>query len=448
MKFESSLSAEEAADETPQPEQETTPESPVPALEDPVQIIEAAANIIAGKGKIAPQPTPEEEPAERPRIKKMGAAEVRERLISAVEGIIQVDWLDRKSEDQFLIGGIVYKLVRKAIEGKLDMTTMEELEDLWYSEEFLREVIQQYSQREAERYVIRKIKKEEMTISDEEASIPSKIYEVLGLSPEQGKDITHCCASICGSGKNTQEKGEKGGKGIKRTLDAILDIELEAPGAASKLYYDYGIRHFYRYQADDLIRQLENQIKRPLRVALTATSDWNGALTDIQNRLSHFDREHGRVFVEASSPIEITHRLIALSTKYGPIADLVIGAHGQREGMRFGIERRHSISQNDSRWLKNLGRLMDEGIFSEDVEITLFSCNTGRRGGIAKTLAESIGTKRGHVRAPRVAPSGLPYTDKKGRIFYRTDDPIGPDKIGKFKRPDRKKMRRSKAARF
>ncbi len=236
-------------------------------------------------------------------------------------------------------------------------------------------------------------------------------------------------------------------------LEAISELETKKLGAAKKLYEDYGIANFGRYEQDMLLRQIDIADKDPrYGIVIYPEADYNGAFfqngkqlydASLQLRTGGFETR----IVEAGSQRELARRLLRLHKKYSPAGNkfsfAIVGGHGSPNSIALGNDKpldpppfpdpkksqeeyekeldvwRKSISTDTGRFVTD-DLLEGEGIqralqewFEESAPKVLVSCSTGAEGGIAE---QASAQSSGEVTAPKI-----PTNVKKIDVSFDTN---------------------------
>ncbi len=220
-------------------------------------------------------------------------------------------------------------------------------------------------------------------------------------------------------------------------LEAISELETKNPGSAKKLYEEYGIANFGRYEQDMLLRQVDIADKdQRYGIVIYPEADYNGAFfqngkqlydASLQLRTGGFETR----IVEAGSQRELARRLLRLHTKYSragnKFAFAIVGGHGSPDSIALGNTKTLSPppfpdpEQTDQAYLEELrmwqsmqdiGRFDSkhltegDGInralkewFAPNAPKVLISCSTGVAGGIAETVSAQVS---GEVIAPKI----------------------------------------------
>lgn len=210
-------------------------------------------------------------------------------------------------------------------------------------------------------------------------------------------------------------------------------LELKISGSAKRLFEEYGIANFARYDTNMLLRQLEMSDKDvPYGIVAFPEADWNGAFfqngsklaeTSLKLRMGGIETR----IIEAGSQRELARRLVALNKKYVPAGNkinfAIIGGHGGKDSVTLGergswqsppipnpgeesseeylaeLEKWKKIVLNaDKGSFSSTDIVNGEGIqrgardfFAEGAPIVLVSCSTGIEGGIAEQSSDQLG---------------------------------------------------------
>lgn len=221
-------------------------------------------------------------------------------------------------------------------------------------------------------------------------------------------------------------------------LKTVVELETRQSGSAKRLYEEYGIANFGRYEERMLLHQIDIIDQDPqYGVIIYPEADHNGAF--FQNRHQLYDaslqlRTGGfeTRIVEAGSQRELARRLLRLHKKYSPAGNkfsfAIVGGHGSPNSIALGNEKPldpppfPDPSKSDEEqeremdaWRKSISigkgsfvtddLLAGEGIqralqewFEESAPKVLVSCSTGAEGGIAEQASAQAS---GEVIAPK-----------------------------------------------
>lgn len=202
---------------------------------------------------------------------------------------------------------------------------------------------------------------------------------------------------------------------VKKQVDAMFELVRADFDAPKKLFRQFGIRHFGRYNARELIQQLERgDHEGDVEVLITAADDWNTAYKDRYKRTKRDLKFSHPVYYEASNLAELTRYVVRASKRYGPINKLLISGHGNPDGFVLG-ERDEvlagRVARDDVKRSKGAKNLAERGILSPECEILISSCSVGKPGGVAEAISEATGLR---VVAPDDIASGLYFDEKEG----------------------------------
>lgn len=183
--------------------------------------------------------------------------------------------------------------------------------------------------------------------------------------------------------------------------NSLRKIEGKRPGSALVLNKEFGIRSFGRYPEEILINQFDTRNEdSPYGVFLYARGDHNGAFSqDIGiNRKFWNDVKDKYVIriLEAGSLFEIGRRFISLDNRYGEknkISFALIAGHGVKNSIAFGDGALTQLGLSskgvlDKKHLQGDGAKRIKDFFVPNPEIVLFSCSTGKEGGIGQSVSD------------------------------------------------------------
>ncbi len=280
--------------------------------------------------------------------------------------------------------------------------------------------------------------------TDAEKSMVVKLFDKFGFDLKDATNIFQAWTSYNNSELPPEENAEKRQNVVARNFWSMIDLKdrPECGQDGLKTLYDkYGIRNFARYDSSQLIDQLEGRVQTPPKVVVSATADWNGALSnagyggeDILGK--------GVTYVEAESTTDIARRLVKVSRDQGPIKEVLINAHGNSELMQFGRKNNQVLTTDQVEGSKGIPRLKDRGILDQKAGITLWSCDTGEKGGFAKVLAEATTAK---VTAPDFKPKGIEKSGILKRVKFKDEQGKARAKTYQVRRRMTHKTREDKA---
>lgn len=200
-----------------------------------------------------------------------------------------------------------------------------------------------------------------------------------------------------------------------RTLLEHPDCGVEG---LSLLVNEYGLKHFYRYPPELLIRQVQKHAESThYGLVVTADADHNGAFfssevsNNIIGKLATQLQEHGYELklTEVGSKRDIARRMIGLNKTYetNKISFLLFQAHGTSSSMILSDNERVSLPDFS---IENTGVKKAETFFTEDAITVLNACSTGVKDGIANQMANFYGSKI-------IGPDAVASTEKIDIIF-------------------------------
>ena len=148
-----------------------------------------------------------------------------------------------------------------------------------------------------------------------------------------------------------------------------------------KLYSDYGITHFGRYQPELLIKQLEDEKENvPYGVYLSAYADRNGALDEIDGEglvKMAVGQKLKIKFVEARDKFSVVRRIMSLVRKFPghKIEFRCINGHGDANSVRLGVDPDDDCLTTDD--LEKGSAEKMKGFYTEHCPTFFDSCSTG-----------------------------------------------------------------------
>lgn len=230
-----------------------------------------------------------------------------------------------------------------------------------------------------------------------------KVFAHYGLTGTASEEVMHAWGTISPMACSKEDREEYITECLL-TLKQLYDID---PSYPSKAHGLFGIRHFGRYPADVLARQIKllhsKKSDRPLIVIAESTHDYNNSgfaegytPTDVYESM-----EESGDFHVIYSEVDSVHELVTQTQQVTQILDtaasaLFITGHGSKNTLQLGNS---DISRNDTRELQHLKELADSEALTTGAELVLVSCSVGARNGLAKTL--STFTRRHVVASPK-----------------------------------------------
>ncbi len=222
-----------------------------------------------------------------------------------------------------------------------------------------------------------------------------------------------------------QENGRKIEK--RRHIETIAMLEAAEAGSARAIYDTFFIRHFARYIPGSLLQQLrdyrEGTVPDYFTLVLSSNHDWNGALRNFSRNLDRNEistsQESSRemmVFAEVGSLAQLARQLIRMSKHFKPIDRLLVQAHGSSDHLRLGLDRGELLTREMIEQSDGAASLRRKSILSENGQVILKSCSTGKEGGVAQAIAKKVGVE---VIAPP-KNSGLRTEVRQKRVFGRS----------------------------
>lgn len=259
---------------------------------------------------------------------------------------------------------------------------------------------------------------EQVGVSSFEKALVNKILASLGFDQQQGQSIKDAWMSVT-------DKYDRGANaGMYKLADyvggqfkALFDLARINFNAPKELFEQFGIRHFGRYNKQELVEQLhyEPGVGDDVEILVTASDDWN---TGFKNRYKSTKQDlqfKHPIYYESDSIVQLARSLVRASKRYGPISKLLISGHGNPE--LFVLGRKSDsilsgvVSVDHVQESKGAKRLTEREILSPDCEILISSCSVGKPGGVAQAISEATGLR---VIAPDDIASGLYYDKKDG----------------------------------
>ncbi|NTW30619.1 MAG: hypothetical protein HGA33_05030 [Candidatus Moranbacteria bacterium] len=204
-------------------------------------------------------------------------------------------------------------------------------------------------------------------------------------------------------------KDEQGNDRYRTSCAEALEASLSiGKDAANRLFSEYGIANFQRYDSSLLLWQLEQSGQDiPYGVIVFPEEDLNGAFAQMKTPIAEMAaklrmEKFATRIVEVGSKTEFAKRLLSLDKRYGSngekISFMVLGGHGSSESITFGDRiapppidgvyedwelRRGKITTSDLTEGKGIESALRR-LLRSDAPIVLISCSTGKEGGIAE----------------------------------------------------------------
>lgn len=172
-------------------------------------------------------------------------------------------------------------------------------------------------------------------------------------------------------------------------LEMIKKLESRRPGSCRHLYEEYGILNFARYPFPTLIAQVCEPPSRysklkPIHLFFSRV-DHNGGFYQ-SAKIAHLACSSPLPLLvhEFSSPESLTRRLLRSRSRFGPIRNFGLLAHGMEEAIEAytTLTVRHIWSLEASRLVRS--------VFADRVHIFFSSCRSGDTNGVADALAQKL----------------------------------------------------------
>ncbi len=222
-----------------------------------------------------------------------------------------------------------------------------------------------------------------------------------GFDEREARSILRAIESFDPDETESQTKALQITNKIMVWINNVGMLARENPKLPTEVYRRFGIRNFDRYNPHKLISQSKADFE-PTGIAVSATSDYNGALSSF---LTDAERvTYLPLMVEVESPHDFARRIILLKHAGIRVNNVFIGAHGAPDQMKLGNRYKERLFSEKITSL-DARRLMEDGIIEPDTKVTLLSCNTGVAGGIGEQIAGLPNV--GGVRAPNFVSYGL-----------------------------------------
>ncbi|MBT3182803.1 MAG: hypothetical protein HN337_09915, partial [Deltaproteobacteria bacterium] len=177
-----------------------------------------------------------------------------------------------------------------------------------------------------------------------------------------------------------------------------------------------GINHFSRYSVASLENQLHPKPGAKTALVVVAKDDWNGAFERTRYDLDLLlEQGYNVIIVEANDENDIYRQLDSMPAH--SIDQMVIYGHGRPSGtsLRSGSREEDArIDLDDNEWRLYQNR------FSDEAQVFLFSCSTGKGGEEADNMGSRFNQWLGLTTyAPNEDTNGALYVTSNGEIAIR-----------------------------
>jgi hypothetical protein len=211
---------------------------------------------------------------------------------------------------------------------------------------------------------------------------------------------------------------------LETHLPALLKLEKECPGIAKVLYEEYGIANFGRYPKDLLIEQNKQKNNTDLRygIVLTPYQDKEGVFLNTRHIFNSLKKQLPKNFtirfIEVDSKFVAVRRMIGFDNKYGSknkISFSIILGHGEKDSINFGgKDFRHQLRTSD--FIKPNSEGL-KGFYEPGAPFLLYSCHTGKEGGIGQKISSRFNTE---LVAPEedVVLDSITVQEQEGKIKF------------------------------
>lgn len=219
---------------------------------------------------------------------------------------------------------------------------------------------------------------------------------------------------------------------FRRMMERCLvveELEKKNPGITKKLYEDFGILNFHRYGIGLMQFQYEqiDNLDLPYGIIMYPKTDWNTCFSNQAELLTNLASELledgiGVRCVEAGNLPALYRLLTKLNSKYNSGQNNrmrfgVLGGHGSRSSILLGKTEKEGskmtseqldqlrdyhadaddeeswdsaeVLRSDDRYWQYIDRIRK--YFVDSASVVLFSCSTGKEGGIAQRIADKYG---------------------------------------------------------
>jgi len=225
------------------------------------------------------------------------------------------------------------------------------------------------------------------------------------------------------------------GETVQKSIQVMSELSKDHSEAVSDIHNTFGICHFGRYSALSLSIQREvfngtmQRNSESVNLVVSATDDHNGAFEHIADSTFALNP----VFMEVQSANGVVGAIARTKRKLGEINCLVLAAHGKEDAMFFSKmgAKGQALKLDELAKSRAFARFRQEGYFSDEAEIIMISCSTGREDGIADTMAEVTGL---HVIAPDIPANGWIAVDPDNPNNYEVVFSDNKSRISRLKR--------------
>ncbi|HVT01203.1 MAG TPA: hypothetical protein VHE53_03145 [Patescibacteria group bacterium] len=223
------------------------------------------------------------------------------------------------------------------------------------------------------------------------------------------------------SNRNYRVWGQNvGERMIMHNFGELYRLEQERPGIGKVLMDEFGIHDFARYPRELLIRQYDERDNKDLSygVAIYAEDDHNGALYQNEDVLGDLSDQLGEKYIlriyEVGDKKDLVSILNRARKKYGRADFGIIAAHGTEDDMTLGYNTR--VNRDDA---NRVGAHALRNAFVDDPTLILFSCSTGKLGGIGQQI-EALGKEGTRVIAPDyvTGPESVMVIKEDGKLNF------------------------------
>lgn len=238
----------------------------------------------------------------------------------------------------------------------------------------------------------------------EEQALFIRALESYGFTDTERQDLGQAWSSYVTkeeSGEIIEERRNRKKQALIDSFNVMSRLMTAGAEVPHEIYEKFGIRHFGRYSAQDLYTQYKAFNERqpggsPITLVVQATYDYNGAFRNGSERYSGLEP----IYTEAASLRELATRVLLTRKGFGKIKSLFVAGHGALDSVTLSATE--EVTKKQMEQSEALKSIKDRDIFSDDAQIVLFACNTGKSGGIAETVS--------HISAIDVIAPTVPTT--------------------------------------
>ena len=268
--------------------------------------------------------------------------------------------------------------------------------------------------------------------------IMGSMLEYYGFDPTKLFKVWGRVGSYVYLGNNRYRKStepEKLGEYFEN-IRIIRELENKQSGGALYLHKQDGINHFKRYPKAILERQYETREQQDKQASVTVLFPHD----DFTNAFGFYETLIGTLWkklmergvelriAEAGGKREALGRLLRIARKHGKMTGVIIGGHGDEEGIRLGncggledgVIRPNDMVSEEPGGNRRLLEIAENRIFIDDATVILMSCRQrGDEEGLAWMITDisnkglTVKGSDGETELVKICP----IFDKKGKLI-------------------------------